>query len=94
MPYKDPVKHREYMRVWQRTRRAEWLRGKLCAWCGATDRLELDHIDPSTKVAHRIWTWATERREGEIAKCRVLCRKCHAKRHGPQHRKIKAPPLP
>lgn len=48
-----------------------------CANCGSTDRLEVDHIDRSTKVDHKVWTWAQERRTLELSKCQVLCHKCH-----------------
>jgi hypothetical protein len=39
--------------------------------------LELDHVDPALKVSHRVWSWARERREAELAKCQVLCHDCH-----------------
>jgi hypothetical protein len=38
---------------------------------------ENDHVDPSKKTSHSIWSWSPERREAEIAKCQVLCRPCH-----------------
>lgn len=77
MPYKDPEKQRAYMREWLRQRRAAFFEGKCCGKCGSTDRLELDHIDPSKKVSHCIWSWSEKRREAEIAKCQVLCHECH-----------------
>lgn len=58
-------------------RRAEWFSDKLCNVCGATDDLQLDHRDRTTKVSHRIWSWAKERREAELAKCQALCVPCH-----------------
>ena len=50
-----------------------------CVKCGCwdLDQLEVDHIDPNTKVSHRVWSWSKERRENELAKCQVLCRACH-----------------
>ena len=39
--------------------------------------MELDHIDPTTKVDHRIWNWSKERQAVEVAKCQVLCYACH-----------------
>ena len=33
------------------------------------------------KKDHKIWSWSKQRREAEIKKCVVLCRKCHVKAH-------------
>lgn len=77
MPYADPERQREYMREWYARRRAEWFEGKVCVDCGSTDRLELDHVDPATKVSHRIWSWSKARREAELAKCVVRCHDHH-----------------
>lgn len=68
---------REYMRNWRARRRAEWFTDKKCAICGSTEKLELDHVDPTNKVHHQIWTWSKERRDAELAKCQVLCSVCH-----------------
>ncbi|WP_079074766.1 HNH endonuclease [Streptomyces atriruber] len=77
MPYKDPDKQREYGRTWIRERRRAFFEDKECVNCGSRDRLELDHIDPSQKAEHSIWSWSKVRREAEIAKCQILCRPCH-----------------
>jgi hypothetical protein len=77
MPFSDPARRLAYVREWEGRRRAAWFAGKVCELCGSADDLELDHRDSATKVSHRIWTWATERREAELAKCRPLCRACH-----------------
>ena len=77
MPYADPTAQRAYQRQWISSRRAAWLAGKSCATCGATDNLEVDHIDPSKKVTHRVWSWSKDRRDAELAKCQVLCADCH-----------------
>ena len=77
MGYKDPDKQREYQRQWAARRRAAFFDDKSCAWCGSTERLELDHIDPELKVSHRIWSWSEARRAEEVAKCQVLCHDCH-----------------
>lgn len=74
---RDVIKHREYRRLWKAKRRADFFKDKKCVKCGSTERLELDHIDPSTKIHHNIWTWKLERRLSEIAKCQVLCHECH-----------------
>lgn len=80
MPYADAAIRGEYQRQWVAARRADWFAGKTCAWCGSADDLQLDHVDAATKVSHRIWSWARERREAELAKCRPLCRPCHQKK--------------
>jgi 5-methylcytosine-specific restriction endonuclease McrA len=77
MPYKDPEVQRNYCRQWVAKRRADYFADKACVKCGSKDRLELDHIDPAEKTHHAIWTWSEERRLAEIAKCQVLCYKCH-----------------
>jgi 5-methylcytosine-specific restriction endonuclease McrA len=60
------------------TRRREWFaKHGPCRRCGGRRYLELDHIDPATKVSHKVWQWRKERREAELAKCQVLCRVCH-----------------
>lgn len=78
MPYLDPEDKRRYQRDWFAARRAEAMKGEHCAQCGSIDRLELDHIDPTTKVSSNIWSWSKPRREAEIAKCQWLCSACHA----------------
>lgn len=79
MTYKNSDKQREYQRLWIAKRRAEFFAGKRCSiwWCGSTTNLELDHIDPKSKIHHAIWSWAKERREAEISKCQILCEPCH-----------------
>lgn len=87
MGYKDPVLRREYARKWIANRRAEFFADKSCVLCGSTDRMELDHVDPSQKTDHRIWSWSEKRRLEEIAKCQVLCLGCHHRKTGEQFRK-------
>jgi 5-methylcytosine-specific restriction endonuclease McrA len=58
-------------------RRAAYLVGASCVRCGATGRLEADHIDPTTKVSSSFWTWPEPEFQAEWAKCQWLCRKCH-----------------
>lgn len=78
MPYKDKVKQREYQREWIARRRQEWLdENGPCILCGGDNELQVDHIDPNTKISHRVWSWSDERRNTELAKCRVLCSRCH-----------------
>ena len=52
MPYKDPQKKRDYMRLWVAYRRAEWFEDKTCKECGTTENLQLHHREPAKKVAH------------------------------------------
>lgn len=61
-------------------RRAAWIADNgPCRQCGSSDRLEVDHIDPEQKK-HKIsalWSWSAARRAAELAKCQVLCFRCH-----------------
>lgn len=77
---------RAYNRARFHTQRRPWFEGKVCAHCGGTDRLQLDHIDPATKspklgrngTFQNIWAWPdAAEREAELAKCQPLCRRCH-----------------
>lgn len=77
MPYSDKDRQRQYQREWYAKRRAEFFADKACVVCNATEELELDHIDSFSKTCHKIWSWAKSRREAEIAKCQVLCHRCH-----------------
>lgn len=77
MPYKNPDKQREYQRKWVANRRETFFRDKHCAKCGSTEDLELDHIHPSLKWKHRIWSYSWEKILKEVAKCQILCHSCH-----------------
>jgi hypothetical protein len=81
MPYRDREAKRAYQRQWIQERRSEYLEGKNCAFCTATEDLEVHHFDPGAKVSHAVWSWSKVRREAELAKCIVLCRACHIRRH-------------
>lgn len=53
--------------------------GGKCVECGCTETLEFDHIDPSTK-SFNIAAGYTKPKEtllAEVAKCQLLCNKCH-----------------
>lgn len=82
MPYVMPEVQRAYRRNWLAERRQRFFEGKVCVQCGSADRLQLDHIDPAEKVSHKVWSWAKERRDAELAKCQVLCGACHIEKHG------------
>lgn len=78
MPYTDKAKQAKYQRDRAARLKAEWLRENgPCCHCGSTERLEVDHIDPSTKVSHNVWSWNPIRRAEELKKCQVLCKSCH-----------------
>jgi|SRR5690625_24298 len=80
MAYADGDRQREYQRNWMRKRREAYFNGKRCEQCGSTQDLELDHIDPSKKLSHKIWSWSAKRRAAELSKCQVLCTDCHWKK--------------
>lgn len=62
-------------------RRAKWLaENGPCVKCGSMEQLEVDHIDRTKKVDHKVWSWTEVRRLEELAKCQVLCRECHKKK--------------
>lgn len=56
----------------------EKLGGK-CVWCGATERLELDHINKQDKSFNitQFWSISKEKFDEELAKCQLLCHDCH-----------------
>jgi len=90
MAYATRSDQLKYQREWCAKKRAAFMDGKACVVCGSTQSLEVDHIDPSEKVSHRIWTWSAFRRDAELAKCQVLCNGCHkiktrAQRPVPEH---------
>lgn len=55
--------------------------GGKCVTCGSTDSLEFDHVDPKQKsfdIGKRLAGMAIPRLEAELAKCQLLCGKCHS----------------
>lgn len=73
---------REYMLARYRQIRAEYLAqlGGKCVYCGAVDRLQFDHIDPSTKlftISGQGWSKSKTRLDAEVRKCQLLCESCH-----------------
>jgi hypothetical protein len=85
---------RIYNRIWMSKRRAEFFAGKSCARCGRTDRLELDHVDPTTKTHHAIWSWSKPRRLAELAKCQALCHWCHKRKSSEDAKRISLENMP
>lgn len=51
--------------------------GGRCAVCASKDRLEIDHVNPKTKISHKIWSWSLPKLLSELAKCQLLCKDCH-----------------
>lgn len=84
--WKRSERGKALQRAWLKRRRDAFFADKHCALCAGRERLELDHIDPETKLASEIWSWSEPRRLAEIAKCRVLCRACHNKHHADEMR--------
>lgn len=73
-------KKRVYQLGWIQKRRQAWLdENGPCKQCGSSDRLEVDHIDPTTKEYNpsHIWSRNPDVRRKELAKCQVLCYECH-----------------
>jgi hypothetical protein len=86
MPYADLDQQRAYQREWVARRRAEWLAANgPCVDCGSWKNLQLDHVDSSAKVSHRVWSWSRMRREAELAKCAVRCGPCHSAKTTAHH---------
>lgn len=90
MPIADRMERRAYQRAWLAKRRGEALVGASCVECGSVDGLELDHIDPTTKVDHKIWSWSKKRRDAELKKCQWLCGPCHRAKTTVDHRELRA----
>ena len=80
MPYSSKQKKAKYQREWIAKRRKSFFKDKHCVKCGSTQNLELDHIDPSRKITHKIWSWSKDKRQKELDKCQVLCSICHTKK--------------
>ncbi len=77
---------REYMRVYmlrryhrRRNKAIADLGGK-CKQCDSTCNLEIDHIDSKSKsynIAKIMTSGSDKILIAELAKCQILCRKCH-----------------
>ena len=54
-----------------------------CVICGTAEKLEWDHVDPSTKVKRisgLIGNRSMKTIHSELAKCQRLCKPCHSKK--------------
>jgi hypothetical protein len=77
MPYKNKEKQRQCQRIWLQQRRDSFFCDKKCVICNSKKDLQLDHKNPETKISHKIWSWAEDRRSKELERCQVLCKECH-----------------
>lgn len=77
--------------------RIEWILKNSPCKCGSTERLQVDHIDPSKKSTklkrrkyntNRIWMWGKESRERELMLCQALCHKCHVEKSTLEQRRL------
>lgn len=76
--YRDKRKQLNYQNRWTQQRRLNWIQENgPCIDCGSWLNLEVDHKTSSSKVTHRVWTWALPRRLVELEKCVVRCHDCH-----------------
>lgn len=83
MPRKARDDRLLYNRDWMRKRRDAWIAEHgPCTVCASTENLEVDHVNPAEKVLTPAKVWslspANPVRIAELAKCQVLCAKCHA----------------
>lgn len=67
--------HKEY---YQKRRQAifDYL-GNKCVVCGATEDLEVDHIDPNKKSFNITSKMSVKNNKAELDKCQLLCKKHH-----------------
>jgi hypothetical protein len=74
--------HRDY---YHKRRQAiyDHLGGK-CVRCGATERLQVDHIDRAQKTMEISDNMSLKRGDvlAELAKCQLLCKPCHERKTG------------
>lgn len=88
MPVKDKKRYNAYMKKYMLARyhevRARLLNllGNKCAICYSTEDLEIDHIDYKQKKFNiaKCYSYSDEKLFKELAKCRLLCTKCHEKK--------------
>lgn len=74
-------KHTEYELKRYHKRRSAALEflGGVCINCGSIDNLELDHIEPATKLFNisSFWSISENKFWVEVKKCQILCKICH-----------------
>lgn len=74
MEKKNPMQ-----RYWERRRYSIERLGGACVKCGATENLQLDHIDKFQKSFNitAFWSISLEKYDKELEKCQLLCKSCH-----------------
>lgn len=85
MANSDPVKYREYMKEYMlkryhdRRNKAVVKLGGSCYTCGATEKLQFDHIDRNNKsfTIAKLSSVNEKKFWEEIEKCQLLCEDCH-----------------
>lgn len=85
MGFKSKARFNEYHRLNHQRRHAERkaqaheFLGNQCVMCGELENLQLDHIDPETKLftIGKRWMCAEEKFWAEVQKCQLLCVPCH-----------------
>lgn len=78
MAYKNPKDKSKADSIRQKSRRDKWIKENgPCRKCGTWNNLEVDHVDPTLKITHRLWSYREELRTSELEKCQVLCSLCH-----------------
>lgn len=85
---KSREEYNAYQRVYQLNKYRERkalafaILGDKCVLCGSAESLEVDHIDPSTKLfdVSKMWGVKESTFLAELAKCQVLCKKCHVQK--------------
>lgn len=71
---------KKFQRGWLKNRRLAWIsENGPCKLCGSSESLEVDHINREDKEMNpsTVWSRRKEVRDKELAKCQVLCEKCH-----------------
>lgn len=90
MSYADPIKQKEYQRLWiaERKKFLKTRLGNRCVDCGTNVDLEFDHVDQKSKkftVMQNI-TKSLDVLIEEVDKCELRCKPCHLKRSKTQPR--------
>lgn len=68
--------HRAYYHAVRRRKALDFLGGR-CVFCGSTDDLQFDHVDPHAKSFDIGENLTLSTIEDELRKCQLLCGPCH-----------------
>ncbi len=77
--YNNYQKRYQLERYHRRRQTAIVYLGGKCSICGSTDKLEIDHKNPSLKTLDlgRLWSVSEKRYLEELPKCQLLCKDHH-----------------